>query len=210
MPRSTKSSSGPTGNCNDGGALALRQPRKNPQVGIQMPLERRVGYVQVSKSLVYGYPYVSDGAKLTYILLLSLDYQERGEVWYGGDKLAKLRGVAGWGALYWHLRELTHFGLIERQERPYARGMMWAIGSPLRLQLELERSHHIRAYMSGRDGVGDPLPWPTNFDRSFRDYVYRTASQFIADLETTDALVREWHDIRSRRQSHRRRATGSD
>lgn len=80
----------------------------------------QVGYTWVSNALLWSAGGLSDAAKLTYLLIKSLDWTREsfGQIWWSQSKLAALRGIST-RAMRRHLRELRRYkindqrGLIE-------------------------------------------------------------------------------------------------
>lgn len=165
------------------------------QIGLRAPHAH--DYVIVPKALIHGFPYLSDAAKLAYILLLSLDYNDKREVWLRRERLAMLRGVP-WQTSHWHLRELLHYGLVERIDR---RGTtnVWQI-NPLP-QIELLRAEHIKAWI--RDGAG--VNWPGSFQDSFREWLKLSHPGRLDDLAVLHKSDAQWREIRKARRAQDRR-----
>lgn len=98
-------------------APATKRTVSNHKLQYQRPrLERH--FVQTPQILLRGYPDLSDGAKLTYLVLLSFDYLDaeagvhKGIVYPSIETLMSIRGK-GRSTIYAHLAELEKQGLAE-------------------------------------------------------------------------------------------------
>lgn len=98
-------------------APATKRTVSNYKAQYQRPrLEKH--FVQTPQILLRGYPDLSDGAKLTYLVLLSFDYintetdAHKGIVYPSLETLMAIRGK-GRSTIYAHLAELEKHGLIE-------------------------------------------------------------------------------------------------
>lgn len=98
-------------------APATKRAVSNHKLQYQRPrLESH--FVQTPQILLGGYPDLSDGAKLTYLVLLSFDYLDaesdghKGIVYPSIETLMAIRGK-GKSTIYAHLAELEKHGLAE-------------------------------------------------------------------------------------------------
>ena len=98
-------------------APATKRTISNYKSQYQRPrLERH--FIKTPQVLLRGYPDLSDGAKLTYLTLLSFDYLDaetdahKGIVYPSIETLMAIRGK-GRSTIYAHLVELEKHGLIE-------------------------------------------------------------------------------------------------
>ena len=98
-------------------APATKRTVSNHKVQYQRPRLQK-HFVQTPQVLLRGYPQLSDGAKLTYLVLLSFDYLDaesdahKGIVYPSIETLMAIRGK-GKSTIYAHLAELEKHGLAE-------------------------------------------------------------------------------------------------
>lgn len=177
-----------------------KQSESLPQsVGLKRTLLNQSGYVMVSNALIWGFPYLSEPALKTYLLLESLNWDPDGpgEVWYSRDALANLRGCPH-QTLSWHFRELLHFGLLRKVERPGDTNL-WEI--PPLPRLELQRAVFVRNCLTKLKAKDRP----TDMQEAFRAWCERCKPDFVRALAKVDNLVEDWQAIRSSRQSKSKR-----
>lgn len=76
----------------------------------------QVGFTSISNALLWAASGLSDAAKLTYILISSLDWQREAfaQAWWSQSKVAALRGVST-RAIRRHLRELRRYKINEQR-----------------------------------------------------------------------------------------------
>jgi DNA-binding transcriptional ArsR family regulator len=79
-------------------------------------------FVITSNVLLFGYPHVSDGAKLTYQVIDSFDWQDgsglrKGFAYPSVEHLAAIRSVSD-RTVQRHIEELVAAGLLTKEERP--------------------------------------------------------------------------------------------
>jgi DNA-binding transcriptional ArsR family regulator len=122
-------------------------------------------YTVTSNVLLFGYPGLSDGAKLTYQVVDSFDWTDAAGLRKGFahpslGRLAKIRGVEK-RSVRRHLAELEGVGLITRQERS---------GKPSLLIIEDPSEKETESYLRTFAGPGeDKIVLPTP-DKNVRPY----------------------------------------
>ena len=88
-------------------------------------LEKAVGSTNLTNTVLWAYPELSDGALLTYIALKHFAWQDR-ETFVGQDTLAEFRRSSS-STIRRHLSELTAAGLITSKQRGLGRTNIWYI-----------------------------------------------------------------------------------
>jgi len=88
-------------------------------------LEQATGFTQVSNAVLRCFPELSDGEKLTYVVLKSFAYVGP-ETFVGEETLAKARGVSV-RSVSRHLQRLIDAGLVKVRRRGQGRTNLWII-----------------------------------------------------------------------------------
>ena len=90
-----------------------------PEIAFKRRQRRQDHYHHLDKTIIFAYPNLSDGAKLTYIVLDSYDWEDsegksKGCVFPYQSTLAKIRGIST-RTIRRHLEELVNVGLLTVQ-----------------------------------------------------------------------------------------------
>lgn len=149
-------------------------------------------YVQLDDTLLYGYEGLSDGARLTYAVLLSFDYVDEGSGAHKGyvfpsiETLMHLRSK-GRSTMYSHLAELEQCGLIES-----IAGGGWRLYNPSDDEERGEEDRNLPCYSSPvlsnstapEDPVLDPCQEiPTNNFQDRSTHIFQKSGRLLMDEE---------------------------
>lgn len=118
---------------------------------------RKDHYHTLDKTIIFAYPHLSDGAKMTYIALDSYDWPDdtgtsKGYVFPYQETLAKVRGVS-LRTVQNHLRELSEVGLIKVEciTTPRGRRNIYWIEDASKQEFERYLENMVKPQVEGGD-----------------------------------------------------------